>query len=106
MIVSYGIGLARRTSIHVFTLASPSRVVIDIGTPFRTVARAVYFFDQRRFATNTPPFVTKVQRPVLPSTPATGLMDRLFAGPTPSEYAAGLRLLPLKTAGFTGLAIS
>ena len=67
--------------------------MIDIGTPFRTVLKAVYFFNQRRSAANTRPFVTKVMRPVLPNMPATGMMDRLFAGPTASEYAAGVRSL-------------
>ena len=105
-VVSYGIGLAERTSIHVLTLTSPSRIVIDIGTPFRTVLKAVYFFNRGRFAANTPPFVTKVLRPILPSTPATGVMDRLFAGPTAGEYAAGLRLLKSNATGFSGLSIN
>jgi sporulation and spore germination protein len=105
-VVSYGIGLAERTPVHVFTLSRPSRVVIDIGTAFRTVTRAVYFFNQRRFVANTPPFVTKVRRTVRSIAPATGLMDRLFAGPTTSEYAAGLRLLQSKATGYTGLTIS
>ncbi|MGZ4231389.1 MAG: GerMN domain-containing protein [Solirubrobacteraceae bacterium] len=105
-VVSYGIGLAMRTPIHVFTLTRPSRVVIDIGATFRTVRRGVYFFNQRRFEANTPPFVTKVMRSVVPHAPATGAMDRLFAGPTASDAAAGLRLLQSKATGFTGLAIS
>jgi len=105
-VVSYGIGLAKRTPVHVFTLTRPSRVVIDIGTPFRTALKGVYFFNPHRFEANTRPFVTKVMRPVLPNMPATGLMDRLFAGPTASEYAAGLRLLQSKATGFTRLAIS
>ena len=104
-VLSYGIAVAKRTPVHMFTLTRPDRVVIDIGTSFRTVSKSVYFFNQRRFAANTPPFVTKVMRPVLPTTPASGLMDRLFAGPTAGEYAAGLRLLQSKATGFTGLVI-
>ena len=104
-VVSYGIGLAKRTSFHVFTLTRPSRVVIDIRTPFRTVLQGVFFENPARFAANTPPFVTKVLRPVLPGTPATGVMDRLFAGPTASERAAGLRLQRSRATGFTGLSI-
>jgi hypothetical protein len=105
-VVSYGIGLAKRTPVHVLTLTRPSRVVIDIGTSFRTVLKGVYFFNQRRFAANTQPFVTRDLRPVVPATPATAVMDRLFAGPTSSEYAGGLRLLESKASGFAGLAIS
>ena len=105
-VLSYGIGLAKREPFHVSTLARPNRVVIDIRTPFRTVLKGVYFFDQRRFTANTPPFGTKRLRPVLPGTPATGVMDRLFAGPTPSEYATGLRLLQSHATGFAGLSIS
>ncbi len=104
-VVSHGIGLATKTSFHVSTLTHPSRVVIDIRTPFKTVMKKVYFENPARFAANTPPFVTAVLRPVLPGMPATGLMDRLFAGPTPSEQAAGLRLQRSKATGFAGLSI-
>ena len=34
-VLSYGIGLAKRTTFHVFTLTNPSRVVIDIDTRSR-----------------------------------------------------------------------
>jgi hypothetical protein len=104
-VVSYGIGLARRAPVHVFALTRPSRVVIDAGTPFRTIHRRLYFFNQRRFAANTPPFVTSVLRAVPARTPATGLMDQLFAGPTSSEARAGLRLRASGATGFTGLSI-
>ena len=104
-VVSHGIGLAKRTSFHVSTLTHPSRIVIDIRTPFRTVMKKVYFENPARFAANTPPFVTAVLRPVLPGTPATGVMDRLFAGPTPNEQAAGLRLQRSRATSFTGLSI-
>lgn len=104
-VLSFGIGLAQRGSIHAFTLTRPSRVVIDIATPSRTVTKRVFFFNTRRFAANTPPFLTAVQRPVLAITPAGGLMDRLFAGPIPSEAARGLKLLSSRATGFTGLSI-
>jgi hypothetical protein len=104
-VLSHGIGLAQGSSFHMFTLTGPSRVVIDISTPFRTVLKGVYFFNEPRFAVGKEPFVTSVLRPVLPGTPATGVMDRLFAGPTASEYASGLRLLQSKATGFAGLSI-
>lgn len=104
-VLSFGIGLAQRASFHVFTLRSPSRVVIDIATPFRTVVKRVYFFEPTRFAANRLPFFSSVLRPVPARTPATGLMDRLFAGPTASERSRGLQLLSSRATGFTRLSI-
>ena len=105
-VLSYGIGLAKRTTCHVFTLTNPSRVVIDIDTPFKTMPRKVYFENLARFSTGTQPYVTAVLRPVLPGAPAVGVTDRLFAGPTAAEYASGLRLQPSRATGFTGLSIA
>jgi len=105
-VLSYGIGLAKRTTFHVFTLTNPSRVVIDIDTPFKTIPRKVYFENLPRFSAGTQPYVTAVLRPVLPGAPAVGVMDRLFAGPTSAEYASGLRLQPSRATGFTGLSIA
>ena len=104
-VLSYGVGLMRRTSFHVSTLTRPSRVVIDIDTPFRTVLKKVYFENLPRFAVGTAPYVTAVLRPVLPGAPATGVMDRLFAGPTQAESAAGLGLQQSGATGFTGISI-
>jgi Fe-S cluster biogenesis protein NfuA len=111
-VVTYGVGLAARRPFHTFTLTNPSRLVIDIKSDFRTVFKRVYFVNEQRVAANTPPFVTPVLRRVLPLTPATGLMDRLFAGPTPPEAETGLQppTFPSLTArsgatGFTGLSI-
>ena len=83
-VTTYGIGLAKRTPFTVFTLTKPSRLVIDVGAAFPTVQRKVYFLDEPRFVANTPPFFVPVLRPVLPGTPATGVMDRIFAGPGPA----------------------
>jgi hypothetical protein len=105
-VTTYGVGLAKKTSVKVFTLRSPSRVVIDIGASFRTVNRKVYFFNRDNYLNNTPPFYSSRLRPVLPGTPATGVMDRLFAGPLTSERAAGLRLLRSHATGFSHLSIT
>ena len=48
---------------------------------------------------------TAVNAPVLPATPATGVMDRIFAGPVPREDARGLRLLRSEATGFTRLGV-
>jgi hypothetical protein len=105
-VTTYGIGLARRESFTVSTLTNPDRVVVDVGAAFRTVPRQVWFFDERAFVAAREPYFVPVSRPVLPLTPATGVLDRLFAGPLPSEEARGLRLLSSGATGFTGLGIS
>lgn len=104
-VTTYGIGLARRTKVHVFTLQHPSRVVVDVRAGFPTVDRKVWFFDQDNFVTDQQPFFTPRLRPVRPSTPAVGLMDRLFAGPLKGEKADGLRLLRSGATGFSRLSI-
>jgi hypothetical protein len=80
--------------------------VIDVDTPFRTVLKHVYFENRPRFSVGHQPYVTAVLRPVLPGTPATGVMDRLFAGPTAAEEASGLGFQPSRATGFTGLSIA
>jgi hypothetical protein len=80
--------------------------VVDINTRFQTVLKKVYFENLPRFARGTQPYVTAVLRRVLPGAPATGVMDRLFAGPTEAEYASGLRLEQSRATGFTGLSIT
>ena len=105
-VTTYGIGLAKKTPFHVSTLQSPSRVVIDIRAAFPTVDRKVFFFNRDNFVDNVDPFFSSVLRPVRPSSPATGVMDRLFAGPLASEKADGLRLLRSHARGFADLVIA
>ena len=104
-VVTYGLGLARRTAVRVTTLRSPDRVVIEVGAGFATVQRKVWFFHRDRFVDNREPFFVPVLRPVLPGTPATGVMDRLFAGPLARERARGLRLLRSRAKGYADLAV-
>ena len=105
-VTTYGIGLMSRQPYRVSTLRSPSRVVIDVGTAFPTVARRVWFFNQARYLANTEPFFTPVWRRVLPTLPATTAMHRLYAGPTAAEYRAGLRHLASGSTGFRMLSIT
>jgi hypothetical protein len=105
-VLSYGIGLAKRESYRVRTLSNPPRVVVDIDADFPTVQRPVWFFDQAAFLANDEPFFRPVSRPVMAGSPAHGLMDRLFAGPTAHERAGGLRFLDSRATGYTGLSIS
>ncbi len=105
-VTTYGVGVARKSSFHVFTLRGPARVVIDVRASFPTVDRKVYFVDEQRVVANTPPFVVPRLRPVRRGTPATGLMDRLFAGPLRAEQGQGLRLVRSRASGFRDLSVS
>jgi len=105
-VTTYGIWLAKKETFTVFTLRNPNRLVIDIKAAFPTVLKKVWLFNQKRFSVGTEPYYTPVLRPVQPLTPATGVMDRIFAGPLPAEYANGLRALLSGATGFSNLTIS
>lgn len=105
-VVSYGIGLQKRTTVHTHRLSAPARVVVDVMTPFTTVNRKVWFTDSDKVDANLAHPVSAVWRQVLPGTPATGVMDRLYAGPTQTEKAAGLLLTTSRSSGWTNLRIS
>jgi hypothetical protein len=99
-VVSYGLGVAKRTPCHVFTLRNPSRVVVDVRAAFPTSQRRVWFVDQQHVADGTPPFVVPRTRPVIPSSPAVGLLDRLFAGVLATERADSLRFVRSGATGY------
>lgn len=104
-VTTYGLGLAKRTRFEVTTLTDPSRVVVDVRAAFRTVARRVFFLDVDRFRDNVEPFFVGRTRSVRPLTPATGLLDRLYAGPLVPERADGLRLVRSGTTGFSSVVV-
>lgn len=103
---TYGIGLAKRTEVDVIRQPARDRVVVAIRAGFPTVDRQVFFLDKDRFVANQEPYFVPRLRPVPLGSPATGVMDRLFAGPTDREAGRGLRLVRSRAAGFTDLAIS
>ena len=105
-VTTYGIGLARRTAYDVSVLRNPSRVVVDVRAAFPTVQRAVWFLDSDRFVDNVEPYFVPRSRPVPASAPATGLMDRIFAGVLPRERAQGLRLLRSRATGWDDLEVA
>ncbi|MGQ5417267.1 AMIN-like domain-containing (lipo)protein [Nocardioides sp. MAHUQ-72] len=105
-VTTYGLGLAKQTPFRVRTLHQPDRVVVDVRAGFRTVPRKVWFLDEDNFVANQRPFFVPRSRPVLPGTPARGVLDRLFAGPLPVERAHGLRLLRSGATGLTGPGIT
>jgi hypothetical protein len=105
-VTTYGLGLAKRTRVRVTTLQAPPRVVVEVGARFPTVERKVWFFHRDRFVGNREPFFVPVRRLVRPGAPATGVMDRLFAGPLARERARGLRLLRSGATGYDDLTVS
>jgi hypothetical protein len=102
----YGLGVAKKTPFQRFTLRHPARVVVDVRAGFPTTSRKVFFFNRDRFVDNQQPFFVPRSRPVRTATPATGVMDRLFAGPLPGERANGLRLLRSEATGYKNLSIA
>ncbi len=105
-VTTYGIGLAKQTRFRVVKLHDPARVVIRIRAAFPTVDRKVFLFNVDRYLANKEPFFVSRLRPVRPAAPATGVMDRLFAGPLPREKAHGLRLLRSRAKDYAGLTIA
>lgn len=103
--LGFGVGLARKTHLTVFTLRDPSRVVIDVATPFRTIPVKAYLFKARAFANNHKPFVRPVSRPVIPPKVAAGALQRMFAGPTVADMANGLSFLRSAATGVRMLGI-
>jgi hypothetical protein len=105
-VTTYGLGLAKRTPVRVTTLQAPPRVVVEVGAGFATVQRKVWFLDRDRFVEDQEPFFVAVRRPVVAGAPATGLMDRLFAGPLARERSRGLRLLRSGATGYDDLTVA
>ncbi|HYN55832.1 MAG TPA: hypothetical protein VES03_01420 [Motilibacterales bacterium] len=103
-VVTMGIGLAKRMPFHVHRLTNPGRIAIDVSTAFPRTTRRVTFMDKDARA-GTSARVT-VRRSVPDAYPATGLLDRVFAGPTIDEQAAGLRLVTSGATGFTAVSVS
>ena len=103
---TYGIGLARRTAFEVTPQPARNRVVVTIRADFPTVERKVFFLDEDRFVANQVPFFVSRTRLVPATSPATGVMDRLFAGPLDRERSRGLRLVRSRATGYSGLGIT
>ncbi len=105
-VLRFGIGVARREPFRLFTLTNPSRVVIDLKTPYPTAKVRVFLLNQPNFVHNKLPFTKPVLRPVITPAVAFGAMQRLFAGATDPERALGLRFINSAAKGFADLRIS
>jgi len=96
-VVTFGLGVQKQTTFHVSI--QTHRVVVEVGAAFPTTTRKVWFVDQDAD-------VASVLRPVPSAAPAAGVLQSLFAGPTPSELGDGLRLVRSRATGFDHLAIA
>ena len=104
--VSYGVGLAKRQAFRMFTLTNPSRVVLDVRKDYPQVSRTVTFQDLPRFVAGTTPDTRAVRRTIPALAPASAVLHHLFAGPTASESAVGLRTVRSGATDFDRLSIS
>lgn len=104
--VTYGVGLAKRQAFRLFTLTNPSRVVLDVRKDYRQANRTVTFQDLPRFVAGALPDTRRVRRGVPAFTPASAVLNHLFAGPTAAERAAGLRTVRSGATDFDRLSIS
>lgn len=96
--LTVGLGLQKRTSYTVTKLHDPDRVVVDVRADFPTTQRKIWLADPEAA------FVAR-SRPVPAGAPAAGALHALFAGPTPQERAAGLRLVRSRAWGFDDLSV-
>jgi hypothetical protein len=109
-VLSFGIGLMRQTRIlRTKQLRDPARFVIDIAAGFPTIPATVAFVEAG--ATPSPAIdpsdaLALATRSVPLTSPASGALMRLWAGPTAEESAAGLRLETSRTKGFRDLRVS
>jgi hypothetical protein len=105
-VVGVGLGLQRKETVHVSTLSSPSRLVIDVATPYDWVTVGDYFLDANRYAAGTRPYLVRRSRPAIPPAVARQALERLFAGVTAGERADGLRFVSSHATGFTDFSVS
>jgi hypothetical protein len=104
-VVSFAIGVMRRTSFEVVTLGDPGRVVVDIGVGFPTRTVRTWFVDRDRLD-GGPPYVVPVTRLVPRVGVPASVLHRSFAGPTGAERREGLRFVDSEATDWTDLRIS
>lgn len=105
-VVTLGVGAQRHTITKMYTLSSPSRIVVDMKVPYSTTPTKVFFLDVKKFANGDPGYRIKRTRPAIPPAVARQALERLFAGPTQWEKAHSLRFVSSRATGFTDLTIA
>jgi hypothetical protein len=96
-VVTFGLGVQKQTAFQVHVRAN--RVVVDVDTAYVMSSRKVYFVDEDANA-------VPVLRRVPSSSPASAVLQSLFAGPTVAERGNGLRLVRSRATGFDHLSVS
>jgi hypothetical protein len=108
-VVSFGVGLMKRTSIlRTSRLRDPGRFVIDVSTTFDKKPAVVAFADGDGAvpaSIQVPGGLALAPRTVPAGGQANGALLRLWAGPTEQELAAGLHFVASRTKGFRDLRI-
>lgn len=99
-VLGFGIGLAVERPFTVSVMEQPDRLVVDVDTAFQTTQVQDHFVQRGTRA------IVATPRPVVPPATARGALQRLFAGPTQSEVAAGLTFVTDGATGFTNLGIT
>ncbi|MDQ1295683.1 MAG: hypothetical protein QG608_3568 [Actinomycetota bacterium] len=104
--VSFLAGVSAKKPFRMFTLTSPSRLVIDLDADLQTVPASAFFQDLPAYQAGRPDDVRSVTRQVVPPATAKGALQRLFAGPTAVEQQNGLRFVSSGAKGFSNLSIT
>ena len=104
--VTFGLGVQKRTSYKVTKLQNPDRVVVDVRAGFPTTNRKIWLVDTDAVESGDEPYFVPRQRPIRSDAPAAAALHAMFAGPTPQERAAGLRLVTSRAWGFDDLQIA
>ena len=104
--VTFGLGVQKRTAYTVTKLHNPDRVVVDVRAGFPTTTRKIWLVDTDAVETGDEPYFVPRQRPIRSDAPAAAALHAMFAGPTPQERAAGLRLVTSHAWGFDSLQIA
>ena len=100
-VISFGVGVALRTTFRVHALPGTSTVAVDVSTPFARTSRPVWFGDGRPHVRVSP-----LQRSVVDGSAAAGLLDRLFAGTTAAESADQHGFASSEATGFSKVTVS
>lgn len=101
-VVTLGLGLAKRMPFHVHRFTNPGRIAIDVSTAFARTTRTIYFLGVDEDGDSS---ARGVRRAIPNAHPVSGLLDRVFAGPTLTEQMRGLRLVASGATGFTSVRV-
>ncbi len=85
--------------------ADSAPAVQHAASPEETMVARVYFLSEPNFQVGADPLLLSVDRVVSKVTPARGVLDAMFQGPTEAERAQGLAFVSSGATGFHKLRI-